>query len=163
MKELLKPDGSSTGVWCFEVSEDAYDFEIFNTYRKEVRYLHKDSENPLTGGEKHSVIPIEQFTTLQPVTILGTCTDKVIDLDVSVLFGGMNDGSGKVKLVYVLKFRSLLAQNGLYWVNPFGKKPEMNQYNWGEDEAKYYRNDLAEWQISESKKLTGNLVFIKNN
>lgn len=45
-------------IILLQTSADAYDFEVFHTYRNELRYLYKGSENPLTGGEKIEVIEI---------------------------------------------------------------------------------------------------------
>ena len=48
-------------------------------------------------------------------------------------------------------FYSLLAANGIYFENPLGEKPNYNQYNYQDDEEKYFKNDISEWQSYEEK------------
>lgn len=45
-------------IFAIEVPVDGFDFEILRTYRNELRYLIKGSENPLTGGEKIEALPL---------------------------------------------------------------------------------------------------------
>ena len=57
---------------------------------------------------------------------------------------------------------SLLQSKGLYWGNPFGDKPAINHYHFG-DEHLYFQ-DFNEWQAAQSKCLKENeqIVIIQN-
>ncbi len=71
-------------IMLVKVDNDGYDFEIVNTYRKEVRYLIRGTENPLTGGEKIIVEPLSGLKTIDKTTVLGTYlpSENKIDFEV---------------------------------------------------------------------------------
>jgi hypothetical protein len=98
----------SESLFALIVDKNAYDFEFFNSYHKEIRYLFKGEINPLTG------------------------TEKIGQID---LPGGVD---GKWKILFEIRYNDcviitsehqkliggdiydLLASKELFWVHPLG-------------------------------------------
>lgn len=71
---------NSRKILFVKIEKDAYDFEIYATYKMELRYLIAGEINPLTGNEKAVHVSLSEYCkTVDTVTIL--CKGAEVDKD----------------------------------------------------------------------------------
>ena len=95
--------------------------------------------------------------------------DEIKEDDLEGLFKEYKDGYfsfNKSLIKYNTKIRAFnkLIESEIYWdVNPLGEKPTPNQYSVEDDSAKFYHQDLAEWEEAQEKTFDRNrsLIFLK--
>ena len=140
---------NETGLHASIVPIEAYHFEFYNSYHKQIRYLFKGSFNPLTGTEKIGEIDLpggtlgkwEIFFEIRynDCIIITSQQQKIIGGDIY----------------------ELLASKEIFWVNPMGIVPRRQVYSSSPQEQEYFddttnKDGIEEWRRLQSKCLTEN-------
>lgn len=77
MKEEIVRKGINGKEFLFvQVPDDGFGFDIINSWRKELVFLHKNDINPLTGYERSGLIGMRGYaTTLDRTVIIGKANE----------------------------------------------------------------------------------------
>lgn len=161
------------------VPENAYDFDIVNTYRKELRFLLKGTYVPLADKERYDAINLE-MNTISSANILGVIENGNVQFDCEKLvedcpfYAKMWRQYHTDNLHYPLSescstakdsFMSFLQSKDVLVKNPLGERPQgvvgIKMMDSSGQWHSEFNDEAKAWQEAEKKVISKCVVIEK--